>query len=194
MHLILSFTERTKKKNPGPPCSCWPLCGPPPHCRLGSSSLSWLRASLHLHIALKWTVQTFPVLLHTSNTLTTLKRTFWDPPCFYPYENTACLVPVKDLLLDSIWVLSLTSVDSEEAFWGEVEVVVARYIRRGGLQYALWMVGANAEPLRLGLWASMVEFRISTVLWKVTKKKKKGIFWCYISRWIHWLRTGNVCN
>lgn len=174
VHVILSFTERKKKKNPGPLCSCWPPCGPPPHCRLGSSSLSWLRASLHLHSALKWTARTFLVLLHTFNALrTTLKRTFSCPPCFDPYKNTARLFPFKDLLLDSIWGLSLTSVDSEEAFWSVVVVVVARNIWRGGLQYAhLWMMGANAEPLRLGLLALMVEFGISTALWQVTKNKK----------------------
>lgn len=72
-------------------------------------------------------------------------------------------LPVKDLRLDSVCVLSHTSVDSEEAFWREVVVVVARNIWRGGLQHThLWMVGANAEPLRLGLLALM--FRIPTVL------------------------------
>lgn len=31
---ILCFADGEEKKNPSTPCSCWPLCGPPPRCRL----------------------------------------------------------------------------------------------------------------------------------------------------------------
>lgn len=55
-------------------------------------------------------------------------------------------------------------------------VVVARNIRRGGLHYAhLWMVGADTEPVGLGLSASMVEFGISTILENAWGKKQKYI-------------------
>lgn len=60
---------------------------------------------------------------------------------------------------------ALTSVDGEKAFGGEVEVVVPRNIRRGGLHNAhLWIMGCSAEPVSLGVSASMVEFRIATDL------------------------------
>lgn len=92
MHVILSFTEwKKKKKNSGPPCSYWPPCGPPPHCRLG---WSWPRASLHHHIELKGTAQTFPVLLYTSNTLgTALKRRFWCPSMLLPLQTHSLSIP-----------------------------------------------------------------------------------------------------
>ena len=103
--------------------------------------------------------------------------------------------PAKTQLLALTWVLSLTSVDSEEAFWGEVVVVVARNVWRGGLQYAhLWMVGANAEPVRLRVSALMVEIGISTVLWEVTKKGGRTHILIYFLGWSRWLSTGNVCN
>lgn len=55
-------------------------------------------------------------------------------------------------------------------------VVVARNIRRGGLHYAhFWMVGADTEPVGLGLSASMVEFGISTILENAWGKKTQHI-------------------
>lgn len=64
--------------------------------------------------------------------------------------------------------------DSQEAFGGVVVVMVARNIWGGGLHNAhLWMVGANTEPLGMGLSASMVEFGLFAVLenawWGVKK-------------------------
>lgn len=73
--------------------------------------------------------------------------------------------PVKDLPLDSTVDFQLTSVEGEETFRGEVVVAMAGNVWRGGLHDAhLWMVGANAEPVGLGLSASMVELGIAAVL------------------------------